>query len=95
MKCPACWAEKAYRRPVKSFKDKLLLWLLFVPMMCHHCYHKFTAFRPMTLGKRIDPPKQRLKIADLPEQSASHQPRRRSERQSTDSGDSAPNREAA
>ncbi len=61
MKCPACWAEKAYIRDVrKGWKRTLMKWLLIVPMRCHHCYHEFYVSWFQTLGKQVQP---RLRIA--------------------------------
>jgi hypothetical protein len=57
MKCPACWAEKAYHRRVKGWKGVLLKCLSLVPMQCHHCFHKFTVPWLMTIGKPVTPPK--------------------------------------
>jgi len=56
MKCPACWAEKAFIRQNRDRKDALLRYLLLMPMRCHHCYHEFYVFWFSTIGKRIDPP---------------------------------------
>ena len=55
MKCPACWAEKAYRRQTKSLIGTLLSCLM-VPMKCHHCHHKFHVPVVLTIGKQITPP---------------------------------------
>ena len=59
MKCPRCWAEKAYVRKVGGLKGFLLDCLLLVPLKCHHCYHKFTVSWFATIGRRIHPPKLR------------------------------------
>jgi len=56
MKCPYCWAEKAYIRKAKGWKDALLYCLLLRPMKCHHCYHKFTAPWFATFGKQVKRP---------------------------------------
>jgi hypothetical protein len=56
MKCPECWAEKAYRRNEKGPWAGLLRCLLFVPMRCRHCYHKFWVHRLLALGQVIEPP---------------------------------------
>lgn len=56
MKCPKCWTEKAYLRPVKGWMGMLLSCLLLVPLKCHHCYHKFCVFWFFTLGQRLEPP---------------------------------------
>jgi hypothetical protein len=63
MKCPRCWTEKAYVRPVGTVKSALLACLLLVPMKCQHCYHKFTILRLFTIGKQVRPP--RLRIAPI------------------------------
>ena len=55
MKCPACWAEKAYRRRTKRLTDALLGYMM-VPMKCYHCYHEFHVPTILTLGKQITPP---------------------------------------
>ncbi len=56
MKCPACWAEKAYRRTEEGTWAWVLRCLLFVPMRCRHCYHKFYIHRLFAFGKVIEPP---------------------------------------
>jgi hypothetical protein len=56
MKCPACWAEKAYRRNEEGARALLLKCLWFVPMRCRHCYHKFWVHRAFAYGAVIDPP---------------------------------------
>ena len=56
MKCPACWAEKAYVRRSKGWLDWALRVLLILPMRCHHCYHRFYTFRLLAWGQRIEPP---------------------------------------
>ena len=60
MKCPVCWAEKAYIRRVNGWKGIALACLLIVPMKCHHCYHKFHVSWFTTLGKSITPPPLRI-----------------------------------
>ncbi len=60
MKCPRCWTEKAYVRPVGTLKSALLGYLLLVPMKCQHCYHKFTILRFLTIGKQIRRPVLRI-----------------------------------
>jgi len=60
MKCPRCWAEKAYKRQVKGWKGIVLGCALLVPMKCHHCYHKFVVFRPLTFGKQLRQPALRI-----------------------------------
>ncbi len=64
MKCPACWAEKAYIRGASSWRDTLLSILLIVPMRCHHCYHSFHVSWFLTIGKRITPPQLRIAPAN-------------------------------
>ena len=56
MKCPECWAEKAYRRNEKGPWAGLLRCLLFVPLRCRHCYHKFWVHRLLTLGQVLEAP---------------------------------------
>lgn len=56
MKCPVCWAEKAYSRKVPGWKGWALACLLLEPMKCHHCYHKFVVPWFATWGKPIQPP---------------------------------------
>jgi hypothetical protein len=60
MKCPRCWTEKAYVRPVGTVKSALLACLLLVPMKCRHCYHKFTILWFFTIGKQVRPPVLRI-----------------------------------
>jgi len=60
MKCPRCWTEKAYLRPVSPIRRLLLSLALLVPMKCQHCYHKFTIPWFLTIGKRIEPPVLRI-----------------------------------
>ena len=57
MKCPICWAEKAYVRKVHGWKALLYSVALLVPLKCHHCYHKFTVSWFATVGRTIHPPK--------------------------------------
>jgi hypothetical protein len=56
MKCPRCWADKAYVRRVDGWKGALLGFLFVVPMRCHHCYHKFHVPWLLTIGRTILPP---------------------------------------
>ena len=65
MKCPACWTEKAYRRQCSGWKGKLLAAALLLPMKCHHCYHRFYAFRLFAIGKRLHPPTLRISPVSL------------------------------
>lgn len=59
MKCPHCWADKAYLRPVRGWKDFVLHCLLLRPLQCRHCYHKFIVPWILTIGKKIAPPPSR------------------------------------
>ncbi len=59
MECPACRAPKAYRRTSKKNLNRLLRRVGFIPMMCHHCYHKFHVAWPLTIGKQLNSPAQR------------------------------------
>ena len=56
MKCPACWAEKAYLHKVPVWKRLLLACVLLVPMKCHHCYRKYHVLWFTTLGEKTIPP---------------------------------------
>ena len=56
MKCPRCWAEKAYLHRYRNWREALLACLAFRPMKCHHCYHRFTVHWLLTLGKQVHPP---------------------------------------
>ena len=60
MKCPRCWAEKAYMRKATGFQGLLLSCALLVPMKCHHCYHKFVLSWFFTIREQIDPPQPRI-----------------------------------
>jgi len=60
MKCPLCWTEKAYLRPVSRWKRLTLGCLLLRPMKCQHCYHKFNVFWLWTIGKRVLAPQLRI-----------------------------------
>jgi hypothetical protein len=60
MKCPRCWTEKAYVRPVGRAKSTLLSCLMLVPMKCRHCYHTFTILWFFTIGKQVNPPVLRI-----------------------------------
>lgn len=68
MKCPQCWAEKAYLREMKGWRGFLLTCLLLRPLQCRHCFHKFTVFWLTTLGKEIHRPKPRQTSPELPSQ---------------------------
>jgi len=91
MKCRACWAEKAFQRPVPGWPGVLLTCLLRVPLKCHHCYHKFTVSWFSTIGKQLVVPphllqQNRAAAAPTPGQSpaaadtpAGHAPSRRAQ----------------
>ena len=57
MKCPSCWAEKAYLRKVEGFSGLLTKVFLIRPLKCSHCYHKFSVSWFKTIGKELHPPK--------------------------------------
>ncbi len=56
MKCPRCWADKAYLGTYRGWQDILLGCLAFRPMKCNHCYHHFMVHWVFTIGKRVVPP---------------------------------------
>ncbi len=56
MKCPKCWAEKAWIREVHGFKRIVLKSLCVVPLRCHHCYHRFHVSWFQTIGQNLNPP---------------------------------------
>jgi hypothetical protein len=56
MKCRACWADKAYVRQARGWREIAMTWLGFVPLKCQHCYHKFAVLRPLTIGQQLTPP---------------------------------------
>jgi len=56
IKCPQCWAEKAYVRRVEGWRGWMLTLLLLRPLKCHHCYFKFVVPWLSTIGKQIHPP---------------------------------------
>ncbi|NQU24615.1 MAG: hypothetical protein HQ567_25310 [Candidatus Nealsonbacteria bacterium] len=56
MKCPKCWAEKAYIRQVTGWRGTVLQCLLLTPLRCRHCYHEFTVSWFLTIGKQIHAP---------------------------------------
>ncbi len=76
MKCPVCWAEKAYVRKVEGLRGLLHHLALLVPMKCHHCYHKFTVSWFATIGQTIHPPKIRRTHATPHPSRGSHESRR-------------------
>ena len=61
MKCPRCWANKAYLYPVPGWKKVLLACLLVRPLKCRHCYHKFWVPLLFTIGKQVTPPRLRAR----------------------------------
>ncbi len=75
MKCPMCWAEKAYLYQPKGWRKRALALLLMRPMKCNHCFHKFFVFWPLTIGKQIHPPPLRIAPGS---HSAQQRPARRS-----------------
>lgn len=56
MKCPRCWADKAYLHVSRGWWETVLGWLAFRPMKCTHCYHRFMVHWIFTIGKRVVPP---------------------------------------
>jgi hypothetical protein len=66
MKCPRCWAHKAYVRRAPGWKGLLWACLLLRPMRCHHCYHKFLIPWPLTIGQQLEPPPVRIADVDRP-----------------------------
>jgi len=56
MKCPKCWAEKAWIREVQGVKRLAFKAFCVVPLRCHHCYHKFHVSWFSTIGQRVTPP---------------------------------------
>jgi hypothetical protein len=77
MKCRACWTDKAYSHKAKGFGDTILSWLGFVPLRCHHCYHKFAVFWPLTIGKQLEPPPRKPASPAIQTAHELYQPRRR------------------
>jgi hypothetical protein len=57
MKCPRCWAPKAYARHVGGWKGLFMDCLFIQPMKCHHCFHKYLIPWFLVLGKEIHPPR--------------------------------------
>ncbi len=66
MKCRACWAEKAYVRQARGWREIALTWLGLVPLKCQHCYHRFWTPRPLTIGKQLVPPPRKTAPAREP-----------------------------
>jgi hypothetical protein len=93
MKCPACWAEKAYRRKEDGAWGLVLRWLAFVPMRCRHCYHKFWVHRVQTIGKVIEAPAKPQAAAPLEKPSVAAQ--FLSQKADQNAGKSTPPRRAA
>ena len=58
MKCPACWAEKAYKRKTTGIQRIVYACSFLTPLKCHHCYHKFVIPRFLTIGKKVIAPVQ-------------------------------------
>jgi hypothetical protein len=56
MKCPRCWAPKAYARHVGGWKGLFMDCLFIQPMKCHHCFHKYVIPWFLVLGKDVRPP---------------------------------------
>jgi hypothetical protein len=56
MKCRACWCDKAYEQPLPRWRRGAWRLVLVVPMKCHHCYHRFRMFWPLTWGQQLTPP---------------------------------------
>ncbi len=56
MKCPRCWADKAYLHVHRGWWEVALGCLAFRPMRCDHCYHRFMVHWVRTLGRRVVPP---------------------------------------
>jgi len=78
MKCPVCWAEKAYVRKVPGWQGVLYRVALLVPLKCHHCYHKFVVSWFSTVGRTIHPPKIRRTVSAEKGASGAPRPPRRS-----------------
>ncbi len=56
MKCPRCWADKAYVHPFRGWREVALGCLAFRFMKCQHCYHRFVVHWLLTIGKCVVPP---------------------------------------
>lgn len=56
MKCPRCWADKAYLHEFRGWWEVALGWLAFRPMRCSHCYHRYMVHWVLTIGKSVVPP---------------------------------------
>ena len=53
MKCPRCWADKAYRHEFRGWWEVALGCLAFRPMKCSHCYHRYMVHWVFTIGKSV------------------------------------------
>ena len=63
VKCPVCWAEKAYRREAKSKMVRMLAaFRIVMPMKCHHCYHLFNVHWLRTLGQQTQQPLEKTSV---------------------------------
>lgn len=63
MKCPVCWAEKAYRHEAKSKMVRMLAaFRIVMPMKCHHCYHFFSVPWLRTLGQQMQQPLEKTSV---------------------------------
>lgn len=56
MKCPRCWADKAYLHVFRGWWEVALGCLAFRPMKCTHCYHRFMVHWVLTIGRSVVPP---------------------------------------
>ena len=56
MKCPRCWADKAYLHAFQGWWETILGCLAFRVMKCTHCYHRFAVHWVFTIGKSVVPP---------------------------------------
>lgn len=76
MKCPRCWADKAYLHQFRGWWETALGCLAFRPMKCNHCYHRFLVHWVFTFGKSTAPPVLRV-TRHKPNDSKSRSTRRR------------------
>ena len=93
MKCPRCWAHKAYLHRFRDWRGMLLGCFGFRPMKCHHCFHHFVVHWLQTLGKRVEPPV--LRVTPQRPKAASDPPRRQLAPRERDSRQETPCRRAA
>ncbi len=56
MKCPRCWADKAYLHEFRGWREIALGCLAFRPMKCNHCYHHYMAHWLFTIREQVVPP---------------------------------------